>query len=111
MVLTVNNRKYTVQLADTDAARAFADLLPLTLDMDELNGNEKYVYLGSHLPSSPHCPTAIHAGDLMLFGSNCLVLFYESFHTRYSYSRIGRLTAAEGLREALGTGSVSVTFE
>lgn len=42
ITLTVGGRVFVVTLADNDTARAFTDLLPLTLPMSELNGNEKY---------------------------------------------------------------------
>lgn len=75
MKLIVNHKKFDVQLAKNTTALAFEQLLPISLDMEELNGNEKYAYLGEALPSAPQCPTQIHAGDIMLFGGNCLVIF------------------------------------
>ena len=53
----------------------------------------------------------INAGDLMLYGSNCLVIFYESFSTSYSYTKIGHIDNPEGLAETLGSGNIKVTFE
>ena len=47
----------------------------------------------------------------MLYGSNCIVLFYETFSSSYSYTRIGRLDNPSGLASDLGRGNVSVTFE
>lgn len=41
MWMTIGERRFAIILADTEAARAFAALLPLTLDMEELKGNEK----------------------------------------------------------------------
>ena len=46
----------------------------------------------------------------MLYRSNTIVLFYESFDTSYSYARIGRLDDPVGLAEVLGAGDVTVTF-
>ena len=45
MWMTVGARRFAITLDDNAAARAFAKLLPLTLDMAELNGNEKTVGL------------------------------------------------------------------
>ncbi|MBR3159311.1 MAG: hypothetical protein IKF14_09445 [Atopobiaceae bacterium] len=110
ITITVNGQNFEAELEDSDLGRAFMAMLPLELDMSELNGNEKYYYLDTLLPSNPSRPGRIEAGDLMLYGSDCVVLFYQSFDTSYSYTRIGRLTNAEGIAEAAGTGSVTVTF-
>ena len=79
--------------------------------MNELNGNEKYHYLDSSLPTNSYQPGTIHAGDLMLYGNNCVVLFYETFNSSYSYTRIGSIDDPSGLAAALGSGNVSVRFE
>ena len=76
--------------------------------MSELNGNEKYHYLMGPLPSNPERVEHIEAGDLMLFGEECVVLFYESFNTGYSYTRIGRIIDASDLEKAVGKGTVTV---
>ena len=91
-------------------AEAFGSLLPMTLDMSELNGNEKYHYLSSSLPTDASCPGTIHTGDILLYGNNCVVVFYKTFSTGYSYTKIGKITDPEGLESALGSGSVSVRF-
>lgn len=46
----------------------------------------------------------------MLYGNNCLVLFYESFSSGYSCARLGSLDDPAGLSETLGSGSAEVTF-
>lgn len=110
LTLTIGGQTFTVALADNESARQLVGLLPLTLDMSELNGNEKFFYLDTELPVNPYQPGQIKAGDLMLYGNNCLVLFYESFTSRYSYTRLGGVDDPAGLAEALGTGNVEVTF-
>src|SRR5688500_2652743 len=40
--MIVGERRFAIPLADNAAARAFAARLPLTLDMSELDGNEKH---------------------------------------------------------------------
>jgi hypothetical protein len=93
------------------SGKKFATMLPLTVNMSELNGNEKYCYLSESLPTKSERPSGIQKGDLMLYGSDCLVLFYESFSTSYSYTALGKIDDPEGLEKALGSGAVRVTFE
>ena len=110
ITVTVNGTSFDAVLADSETGRAFAELLPLTITMTELNGNEKYHYLDGSLPTDSYKPGTIEAGDLLLYGNNCVVLFYETFSSGYSCTRIGKLTSADGLKAALGAGNVSVTF-
>lgn len=110
LTLTVGGQKFAVTLADNESARRLVNLLPLTLDMSELNGNEKFFYLDTELPADPYQPGQINAGDLMLYGNNCLVLFYESFTSGYRYTRLGSVDDPAGLGQALGGGGVEVTF-
>ena len=109
ITISVNGRTLTATLEDNPTARAFAEMLPLEAEMQELNGNEKYVYLDSDLPSKPERVDRINAGDLMLFGSNCVVIFYHDISNGYSYTRIGRINPTD-LKRQLGRGDVHVTF-
>ena len=109
--ITVNGHTFSAELYDNDTAKAFKERLPLTLDMSELNGNEKYCYLSDSLPTNSSRPSGIHTGDIMLYGSDCLVIFYESFSTSYSYTPIGKISDPDELAAALGSGSVQVAFD
>ena len=109
IVVSVGGKRFTAKIENSETGRAFMEKLPLTLSMTELNGNEKYNY-GVTLPTASKYYSNIEAGDLMLYGSNCVVLFYGAAGG-YSYTRIGRLTSTAGLASALGTGSASVTFD
>ena len=96
--------------AAEEVARAFVRRLPLTLTMSELHGNEKYHYLAEALPTDPYLPGEIQAGDLLLYGEDCLVLFYENLESSYRYTPLGRLETVDGLAEAVGSGETVVTF-
>ena len=109
--ITIGDKTFSATLENTPAAAEFAKKLPLTLRMNELNGNEKYTGLSEKLPAAPSCPGKIRSGELMLYGRSTLVLFYESFPTSYSYTRIGKITDIRRLKEAVGQESVTVTFE
>jgi hypothetical protein len=111
MKITIGSNIFKATLLDNETVTAFKEMLPITLDMNELNGNEKYARLSNNLPTNAQNPGTIHAGDLMLWGSNTFVLFYETLSTSYSYTRIGRIENSSGLADAVGLGSVAVTFE
>ena len=76
--IDIHGTTFTAQLENNATARTFLNLLPTTLTMDELNGNEKYHYLNSPLPSEPQRVGTIHAGDIMLYGNDCIVVFYPN---------------------------------
>ena len=109
LVITVGEQKFNLRLADTDAAQEIAKAAPFEIEMSELNGNEKYYY-GENLPSNPQTIGQIRAGDLMLYGDDCIVLFYKDFQTTYSYTRLGHISDPTGLAEALGDGNANVIF-
>lgn len=109
--ISIGEVSFNVTLENNATATAFKALLPMTIDMSEMNGNEKYYYLPGSLPTASFSPGTIHTGDLMLYGSSCVVLFYETFSSSYSYTRIGKVDTPSGLSEAVGTGNVSITFE
>ena len=83
----------------------------MTLNMTELNGNEKYAYMGEALPSAHERVGRIEAGDLMLYGDSCVVLFYQSFNTQYSYTRIGHIEDVTDLMARAGSGGLQVRFD
>ena len=88
---SLNNEKLEIDLEENSTTSALVKLLPLDITMNDLNKNEKYAYLDESLPTNTYSPKHIEAGDVMLFGDNCLVIFYESFDTSYSYSKIGHI--------------------
>lgn len=111
MIIKIGERSFDCTLYENETTYAFIEQLPLAITMNELNGNEKYYYLENSLPTNSSRVNKIHTGELMLFGTDCLVLFYEDFNTSYSYTSIGYVNEPEQLADVLGGGSVQVVFE
>jgi|GEM_PF-627883 len=104
--VVIANKTYDLILNNNTAGSKFKKLLPQTYTMSELNGNEKYVYLNTSLTSNPVNVGKINAGDLMLYQNNCIVIFYKTFNTTYSYTPLGHVNNLGNL----GSSDVIVKF-
>ncbi len=105
--VTINDKDYDAVLYRNETSEIFINLLPKTFQMSELNGNEKYVYLDNRLPVDSYLPKYITAGDIMLYGNNCLVIFYQSFVSSESYTKIGHINNIDDL----GSEDIIAKFE
>ena len=108
--IKVGNKSFNGIFYNNDTADALLKSMPMKLKMSELNGNEKYRYLDEDFPTNEKRVKRVKAGDIMLYGSDCLVVFYESFNTSYEYTKVGRITNPKGLKKAAGKKSVTVSF-
>ena len=105
--VVIDNKTYNAKLEENETAQTFANMLPQEYNMSELNGNEKYIYLDNTFPTNSYNPKHIEKGDIMLYGNDCLVVFYKSFDTSYSYTKIGHI---ENLQD-LDDKNVIIKFE
>lgn len=108
--MTIGQRSYDIALEDNPSAKAWIQQLPLTLTMQELNGNEKFADLSDPFIAHHISPGIVHKGDLMLYGRKTLVLFYQTFQTSYRYTPIGKVVAPDTLQDAVGHSNIKVSF-
>jgi hypothetical protein len=111
MKITIGSKTFKATLNDSEAAKAFRAMLPLTLNLDDFNGNEKKYDFPKSFPTNSVNPRKINAGDLMIWSGNTFVLFYKTFPTPYSYTKLGQVDDPSGLAAALGGGSITITFK
>lgn len=111
MKIMIGKAVFTATLDTNASVTAFKMMLPLTLSMSDFNRNEKVASLPHSLTSMAINPGTIQTGDIMLYGSNSLVLFYETFSTSYSYTKLGRINNPMELKAALGKDNVTIKFE
>ena len=109
--IVIGGKTFLADMENNRTARAFIRLLPATLRMEELNGNEKYCYIDQTLPTDAKKPGTIRAGDLMLYGDDCVVLFYKTFRSSYSYTKIGHIHKITGMVDLLGSGNIKVSLK
>lgn len=110
VVLNVNGQSFQAVFYDNKTANALLKQMPMTLNMKELNGNEKYHFFDTEFPVNEKSLGKISAGDIMLYGSDCLVTFYKSHSTSYQYTPVGKIENASGFAKAVGSGNVTITF-
>ena len=111
IIITIKNKKYEAILYDNSTTKELIKKFPITITMSDLNGNEKYYNFSKSFSTSSENVANINKGDIMLFGDNCLVIFYKSFSTRYKYTKLGYIKNLEDLENSLGKGDISITFD
>ena len=108
MKININNEEYDINVENETLMEELFNSLPQTFTMTELNGNEKYYYLNSNMKNAnSEAVGQVQKGDVMLFGSDCLVIFYDSFETEFRYTKIGHIDNLGDLEN--GNVDVSIT--
>ena len=111
IIITIKNKKYEAILYDNSTTKELIKKFPITITMSDLNGNEKYYNFSKSFSTSSKNVANINKGDIMLFGDNCLVIFYKSFSTHYKYTKLGYIKNTEDLENSFGKGDINITFE
>ena len=110
MNIKVNNKIFKIVLEDNKTVKSLTQKLPIKLEMSDLHSNEKYCYLDFTLSTNSENIKNIKKGDVMLFGNSCLVIFYKSFTTSYSYTKIGHIETPADIDTALGKKDIKVVL-
>lgn len=111
VLVSAHGKAFSAKFHNNALAKAIASQMPFTLDMSDFLGQEKVASLRFDLPNATtETPSTIGPGEIYLWSENQLVLFYTTFSNSYSYVPIGYIEDVAGLIEALGSGSVAITF-
>ena len=110
--MSVNGLAVNVIWEDNDSVTALRELCAdgtLTVPMSMYGGFEQVGSLGMTLPSSD-ADTTTSAGDIVLYSSSNLVVFYGS--NTWAYTRLGHITnlTDSELTELLSNGDVTITL-
>ena len=110
MKVQVGDAVFSATLEENEAVASFVEMMrenPVSIQMSDYSGFEKVGSLGTSLPAS-NSQTTTHAGDIVLYNGNQIVIFYGS--NSWSYTRLGHVDDLTGWEEALGSSDVTVTF-
>ena len=110
LVLKIDNTIVDVFWADNESVTALKKLAKdgLTINLEMYGGNEQFGSLGATLPSNDTNQTA-NSGDIMLYQSDKIVLFYGS--NNWSYTKLGHINLSKSeLTDLLGDEDVTITI-
>ena len=111
MQMKINDTKVSVEWENNESVDALKELAAngLTIQMSMYGGFEQVGSIGQRLPSSDK-QTTTSSGDIVLYSSNQLVVFYGS--NSWAYTRLGHITdkTQEQMRKLLGNGDVTITL-
>ena len=109
--IKIGDKTFPFEFKNTDAANEFKSKIPFTIKMTNLNGNEVYYNFNEQFTTDTKSVGTINIGDIYLYQSTNLVLFYKTFSTSYSYTSVGSISNTEGLADAIGSGAVIVSWK
>ena len=110
--MMIGDTEVSVDWENNESAEALKDLCaeePLVIQMSMYGGFEQVGSIGTRLPSDDE-QTSTSAGDIVLYSSNQIVVFYGS--NSWAYTRLGHITDqdAAGMTDLLGNGDVTITI-
>ena len=76
--LIIDGRSFQLDFEVNETTEELLEQLPLSVTMADLHHNEKYVYLSEPLSTAPEKVGHIEKGDVLLFGTDCLVIFMKA---------------------------------
>jgi len=103
--IKIGDKEFPFTLKDTAVANELKAKFPFEVEMTNLNGNEIYYKFDNGFTTNTKSVGTINTGDIYLYQSDYLVLFYKTFTTSYQYSEIGSLSNADGLADVIGSNS------
>ena len=110
MNVQIGENTFTATLEDNAAVREFIEMMkkaPVSVEMSDYSGFEKVGALGKNLASDDR-QTMTAAGDIVLYNSNQIVMFYGS--NTWSYTRLGHIDDLAGWEDTLGDGDITAVF-
>ena len=112
MKLMIGDTQVEVAWEDNDSVKELKALVsggPRTIDMSMYGGFEQVGPIGSSLASSD-VQTVTEPGDIVLYSSSQIVIFYGS--NSWAYTKLGKVTdrTAEEMTTLLGNGNVVITL-
>lgn len=109
--ITVGKKVLYARFTHSGTTRDFIRQLPLTLDMQDLNGREKYSGLLQELSKEGSISTTFREGDISYWLGGGIAVFYNNDGHEVKAGLITLARLEKGIELFKGPGSVNVKFE
>lgn len=112
VTMSIGNQNYLVTLNDSQAAKDFYELLPLTLNLEDYNQTEKIADLPKALDTSDSpAGTDAQKGDISFYAPwGNLAIFYQDFGYGQGLVNLGKIDEGSDMLTNQGA-SFEVTFK
>lgn len=108
MKLLINEKEMDVSWEENESVEALKKLLPLNIEMNKYGGFEQVGSLGTNLPSNDKRITTT-SGDIVLYSSSQIVIFYES--NTWEYTKLGHINMDKNdLTSLLNSNNVTLSL-
>lgn len=110
MNIQIGDKSFTAKLENNPTADELLDILkekPLSVKMKKYGGFEQVVSLGFILREDDQPLTAV-PGDIVLYNSSQIVMFYGS--NSWSYTKLAKIEDLAGWKEALANNSITAVL-
>jgi hypothetical protein len=112
MTVKINDEIVQVKWENNESVKALMKMAsenPVVVDMSMYGGFEQVGSLGTTLPSNDQS-TKTKPGDIVLYTSDCIVVFYGN--NSWAYTRLGHIEnkSKSELQDMLGRGNVTLTI-
>lgn len=109
--MKINEQELPVIWEDNESVHALMEFVskgPITIEMSMYGGFEQVGPLGTGLPRDD-VQTTTHAGDVVLYSGNQIVVFYGS--NSWAYTRLGHIELAQQeMIDLLSNGDITITL-
>lgn len=89
--ISIDGKKYIAVSERTKAAESFLNHLPLEIELEDLNENEKRGYAYFKFETDAKKLSKIDFGDILLSGDSYIIIANKSFKTSGKYTKIGHI--------------------
>ena len=106
MTLNFGGKAYTAISTSTKTTKSFIESLPVTIQMTDVDGNEKYGCMYYKIATESPKTNVVTKGDVLLFGESCVIVAYKDFKSSSKYTKLGHIDNVDDLP----SGSVKVVI-